>query len=60
MIKVKVTIEGNRFVTYKLCVSHNSKTKKGNLIKFHREVKQNVKVCCTQNFGGHDQGQGHS
>ena len=45
MIKVKVTIDGNTFVTYKSCVSHNSKTDKGNVIKFHRKVKQNGKVC---------------
>ena len=49
MIKVKVIIEGHRFVTYKSCVSHNSKTDKGNLIKFHRKVKQYEKVCCAQN-----------
>ena len=46
--KVKVTIEGHRFVTYKSCVRHNSK---GNLIKLHRKVKQNEKVCYAQNQG---------
>ena len=46
MTKVKVTVEGHRFVTYKSCISHNSKTDKGNLIKLHREVKQNEQVCC--------------
>ena len=60
MTKVKVKIEGHRFVTYKSFVSHNSKTSKGNLIKFHRKVKQNKKVCHAQNLGSHDQGQGHN
>ena len=40
MTKVKVTIEGHRFVIYKSCVSHNSKTSEGILIKLHRKVKQ--------------------
>ena len=47
-------------VRYKSCVSHNSKSKKGNLIKLHRKVKQNKKVCQAQNLGSHDQGQGHN
>ena len=49
--KVKVTTERHKFVTYTSCVSHNSKTDKRNLIKFHRKVKQNEKVCCAQNLG---------
>ena len=60
MTKVKVTIEGQRFVTYKSCVSHNSKANKGKLIKLHRKIKQNKKVSRTQNLGSHDQGQGHN
>ena len=52
--------QGQILVAYKLCVSHYSKTNKGNLIKFHRKVKQNEKVCHTQNLGSHDQGQGHN
>ena len=48
-IKVKVTIEGHMFVTYKSCVSHNSETGKGNLIKFHTKVKPNEKVCQAHN-----------
>ena len=60
MTKVKVTIGGHRFVLYKSCVRHYSKTSKGNFIKLHRKVKQNEKACRTQNLGSHDQGQGHS
>ena len=60
MTKIKVIIEDQSFVTYKLCVSHNSKTSKGNLIKLHRKIKQNEKVCCAQNLVSHDQGQGHN
>ena len=47
MAKVKISVEGHRFITYKSCVSHNSKTNIGNLIKFHRKVKQNKKMCRT-------------
>ena len=60
MTKVKVTVEGQRFVTYKSCVSHNSKTNKGNLIKLHRKGKVKCDLCHTQNLGSHDQGQGHN
>ena len=57
--KVKVTIEGQRFVTYKLCVHNNSKTAEVNVIKFKTMVRHNVNVCRAQNLGSHDQGQGH-
>ena len=60
MTKVKVIIEGQRFVIYKSCVSHNSKTDKGNSIKLYRKIKQNKKVCREQNLGSHDQIQGHN
>ena len=59
LTNVKVTIQGQMFATYNSCVSHNSKTNKGNFIKFHRKVKQN-EVCCTKNLGSHNQGQGHN
>ena len=45
-------------VHYKSCFSHNPKTDKGNLIKLHWKIKQNV--CRAQNLGSHDQGQGHN
>ena len=44
----------------KSCVSLNSKTDGGHLIKLHRKINQNQKVCHTQNLGSHDQGQGHN
>ena len=37
--------------TYKLWVSHNSITNKENLIKLHKKIKQNEKVCPAQNLG---------
>ena len=43
--------EGHSFVSYKSSVSHNSKTNKENLIKLHRKVKQNEKVCRIQKLG---------
>ena len=55
--KVKVTIEGQRFVTHKLFVHNNSKQLK--LIKCRTKVKHNEKVCRAQNLGFHEQGQGH-
>ena len=58
--KVKVTIQGQRFVTDKLDVHNNLKTAEVNLIKFNTVVKHNEKMCCTQNLGSHNQGQGHS
>ena len=57
--KVKVIIEGQRFVTYKWYVSHNSKTNKGDLIILHRRIKKNEKVCHVQNLVSNDPGQGH-
>ena len=59
MTKIKVTFESQRIVTNKLCIHNNSKTAEVNLIKFHTMVKHN-EVCLAQNFGFHDQGQGHS
>ena len=58
--KVKVIIKGRRFDLYISCVHNNSKTPEVNLIKFHRKVNQNEMVCHAQNFGSHDEGQGHS
>ena len=60
MTKVKVTVEGLRFVTYKSCIHKISKTTEVNLIKFHTMVRHYKKVCLAQNSGSYDQGQGHS
>ena len=49
MTKVNVTIEDQRLDIYKSCVSHISKTNEENLIKSHRKIKQNKKVCREQN-----------
>ena len=51
MTKIKVTIEDQRLVINKSCVSHNAKTNKGTLLKLHRKVKQNEKECSAQNLG---------
>ena len=45
---------------HKSCVSLTSKTDGGHLIKLHRKINQNEKVCHTQNLSSHDQGQGHN
>ena len=39
---------------------HNSKTNEGNLINLHTKVKENEKVCCTQNLSSLNQGQVHN
>ena len=45
----------------KLCLnSCCSKTAEANLIKLHRKIKHNEKVCCAHDFGSYTQGQGHS
>ena len=44
----------------KLCLSNNSKTTEANLMKLHRKIENNKKVCCAQELGSHIQGQGHS
>ena len=48
MTKAKVTVEGQQFVTCKLCVHSNSETAEVNLIKFNTMVTHNEKVCCAQ------------
>ena len=44
----------------KLCVSSNSKTTEANLMKLHRKIENNEKVCRAQELGSHIQGQGHN
>ena len=56
MTKVKVTVQGQRFVIYKFCVRNNSITAELNLIKFHTMVKHNGKMCRAQNSGSGDEG----
>ena len=41
-------------------LSNNSKTVEANLMKLHRKIEHNEKVCCTQELGSYAQGQGHS
>ena len=45
---------------YEWCVHKTQKKVEVNLIHFHKKVNLNKKVCCAQNFGSDDQGQGHS
>ena len=44
----------------KLCLSNNSKTTEANLMKLHRKMENNKKVCHAQELGSHIQGQGHN
>ena len=44
----------------KSCFSNNSKTTEANLMKLHRKIEYNEKVCCTQELGSYTQGQGHN
>ena len=43
----------------KSCLSNNSKTTEANLMKVHRKIEHNEKVCSAQEFGSYAQGQGH-
>ena len=45
---------------YKSCLSNCSLTTKANLMKLHRKLKDNVKVCCAHDLGSYTQGQGYN
>ena len=44
----------------KSCLSNNSKTNEANLMKLHRKIEHNKKVCRAQELGSYTQGQGHN
>ena len=44
----------------KSCFSNNSKTTEANLMKLHRKIEYNEKVCRAQELGSYAQGQGHN
>ena len=56
-LKVKVTIRSEFKLCLKSCCSY---TTKANLIKLHRNLKHNEKVCCAYDFGSYAQGQGRN
>ena len=45
-------------VRYKSCLSDSSKTTEANLMKLHRKIKHNEKVCGAHDLGSYAQGQG--
>ena len=55
MPKVKVTIRSKVKLCLKLCCSL---TAEANLMKLHRKVKHNEKVCHAHDLGSYAQGQG--
>ena len=55
MLKVKVTIRSKVKLCLKLCCSQ---TTEANLIKLHRKIKHNEKVCHTHDLGSYAQGHG--
>ena len=57
MLKVKVTIRSEVRLCLKLCCSKTTET---NLIKLHRKIKHNEKVCHAHDIGSYAQGQGHN
>ena len=57
MPKVKVTVGSEVKLCLNSCCSY---TTEANLIKLHRKIKHNEKVCCTQDFGSYAQGQGRN
>ena len=50
MPKVKVTIRSEVKLCPKLCFSY---TTEANLMKLHRKIKHNEKVCCAQDLGSY-------
>ena len=48
------------YVSYKSCLSDISYTTEANLMKLHRKIKHNEKVCCAHDLGSYAQGQGHN
>ena len=55
MPKVKVTMKSDVKLCLKLCCSYTTET---NLIKLHRRIKHNEKVCHTHDLDSYAQGQG--
>ena len=47
-------------VCYKSCLSDISLTTEANLMKLHRKIKHNEKVCRAHDLGSYAQGQGHN
>ena len=45
---------------HKSCLSDSSLTTKANLMKLHRIIKDNEKVCSAHDLGSHAQAQGHN
>ena len=45
---------------YKLCLSNSSYTTEANLMKLHRKIKNNEKVCVAHDLGSYAQDQGHN
>ena len=56
MPKVKVAIRSE----VKTCLSNNPKTTEANLMKLHKKIEHNKKVCRAQTLGSYAQGQGHN
>ena len=44
----------------KSCFSNKSKTTEVNLMKLHRKIEYNKKVCCAQELGSYAQCKGHN
>ena len=44
----------------KSCLSNNSKTTEAYVMKLHRKLEPNEKVCRAQELDSHAQGQGHN
>ena len=44
----------------KSCFSNNSIPTEANLMKLHRKIEYNEKVCCAEELGSYAQGQGHN
>ena len=54
--KVKVAVRSE----VKIILSNSSKNAEANLMKLHRKIKHNEKVCRAHDFVSYTQGQGHN
>ena len=59
-IAPSVHLSDSPSVRYKSCLSDISKTTEANLMKLHRKIKHNERVCRAHDLGSYAQGQGHN
>ena len=59
-VRPSVRPPASQSVHYKSCPSDCSLTTEANLMKLHRKIKDNEKMCHAHDLGSYAQGQGHN